>query len=474
MLRKAGEFCKLAQIIPAVKSLKLFVPFLFSVLFHPMLAQQNHLEVLGHSRIIGNLDIRAAETDSSIFIGTNAGVNDDGDNLNTIIGVRSAMSNSSGSLNVSIGFESFLNNIEGTRNTSTGTFSMYDNLSGYDNTANGFNSMVKNTTGRRNTAVGANALRGNENGHFNVAIGYGTLFSADSVMANTTVGFQAGATSSGAYNTMIGYNTGFENSGGSKNTYLGALSNAQYPGLTNAIAIGYNANVTCSNCATIGGVGGDAVKLGIGTDTPEKTLDIHGELIVREHSKIAVFESSGNNAFVEIVPNSAMSGTSVGYFDDIDDKYFFVNTPEGGFGEFIIRADGKTGIGVLDPSSQFQVGTNGDGTVATANAWNTFSDARWKKDIRRLNNASQLIENIHAYSYLWKDGDDQKRQIGVIAQEVEKALPELVVTDANGYKSVDYGKLSAVLIETVKEQQTRINALEKRLSAIENQSADYH
>jgi Ca2+-binding EF-hand superfamily protein len=58
------------------------------------------------------------------------------------------------------------------------------------------------------------------------------------------------------------------------------------------------------------------------------------------------------------------------------------------------------------------------------------------------------------------------RQIGLIAQEVEEVIPELVNTTDNGYKSVDYAKLVSVLVEAVKEQQKQIEALEERISSI--------
>ena len=58
-----------------------------------------------------------------------------------------------------------------------------------------------------------------------------------------------------------------------------------------------------------------------------------------------------------------------------------------------------------------------------------------------------------------------KNPIGVIAQEVENILPELVSTDNNGYKAVDYTKLTPVLIEAMKEQQAIIDSQDKRLEA---------
>jgi hypothetical protein len=59
-----------------------------------------------------------------------------------------------------------------------------------------------------------------------------------------------------------------------------------------------------------------------------------------------------------------------------------------------------------------------------------------------------------------------ERQIGFSAQEVEKLFPEIVKTDANGYKSVDYARLTPVLVEAIKEQQQKIDKLEEQLNEV--------
>jgi hypothetical protein len=65
------------------------------------------------------------------------------------------------------------------------------------------------------------------------------------------------------------------------------------------------------------------------------------------------------------------------------------------------------------------------------------------------------------YQYKTKEfpneGFSDKQQVGVIAQEVEAVLPEVVLTDKNGYKSVDYSKIVSLLIEGIKEQQKQLD-----------------
>ena len=100
------------------------------------------------------------------------------------------------------------------------------------------------------------------------------------------------------------------------------------------------------------------------------------------------------------------------------------------------------------------------------------SDLRLKQNIQTLENSLAKITQLRGVSFNWQDpakGVDP--QIGVIAQEVEQVLPELVSTDEAGYKSVAYGKFVSVLLEAVKELQkekdAEIQALTERLAALE-------
>lgn len=130
---------------------------------------------------------------------------------------------------------------------------------------------------------------------------------------------------------------------------------------------------------------------------------------------------------------------------------------------------GNIGIGTTTPGYRLQVGNSGDGSTARANAWQTFSDRSLKRDLSLIDDPIHKIEQVSGYYYYWKDGDDKSRQTGVIAQEVEEVLPEIVQTDAEGIKSLDYSKLTPLLIEAVKEQQSYIEDLENRLSVLEKQ-----
>jgi len=97
------------------------------------------------------------------------------------------------------------------------------------------------------------------------------------------------------------------------------------------------------------------------------------------------------------------------------------------------------------------------------------SDKRWKKNIKPLESSLDKISNLKGVSYEWKTdeypdvGMTEGKQIGLIAQEVEEVLPELVSEDKDGYKAVSYTKLTAVLVEAVKELKIQNQAQKETL-----------
>jgi hypothetical protein len=96
------------------------------------------------------------------------------------------------------------------------------------------------------------------------------------------------------------------------------------------------------------------------------------------------------------------------------------------------------------------------------------SDARLKDNITVIESPLEKVSKINGVSFNWNDKQSAyevgKKDIGVIAQEVEEVLPELVTTRDNGYKAVRYEKIVALLIEAIKEQQTQINSLTDKLN----------
>jgi hypothetical protein len=91
------------------------------------------------------------------------------------------------------------------------------------------------------------------------------------------------------------------------------------------------------------------------------------------------------------------------------------------------------------------------------------SDKRYKDNIVNISSPLDKLSKINGVSFNWNEishKETGKKDIGVIAQEIEEVLPEIVETRDNGYKAVDYPKLTALLIEAVKELSDKVKKLE--------------
>jgi flagellar biosynthesis chaperone FliJ len=94
--------------------------------------------------------------------------------------------------------------------------------------------------------------------------------------------------------------------------------------------------------------------------------------------------------------------------------------------------------------------------------------------VATIGNALATVQQLRGVSYDWKRKDfpemnfKQGKDLGLIAQEVEKVLPELVNTDEKGFKSVQYSHLVSVLVEAIKEQQKQIETLKAEVSDKDN------
>ncbi len=117
------------------------------------------------------------------------------------------------------------------------------------------------------------------------------------------------------------------------------------------------------------------------------------------------------------------------------------------------------------------------GKSITAQTCCSSSDKRFKKNITGITNALQLTDSLQGVYYDWRCNEfpersfSSNRQIGLIAQDVEKVLPMVVNQDNEGYKSISYDKISALLIEAIKEQQTIIKSQDDRIKKLEQEMA---
>jgi hypothetical protein len=132
-----------------------------------------------------------------------------------------------------------------------------------------------------------------------------------------------------------------------------------------------------------------------------------------------------------------------------------------------ITKDGNVGIGTTNPTFRLQLPNvaNASGR-GQANAWVTYSSRRWKTNITPITSAVEKVQRLHGVYYDWKANG--KHDIGLIAEEVGKVIPEVVQYETNGKDatSVDYARLVALLIEAVKEQQKEITALQATVKSL--------
>lgn len=139
--------------------------------------------------------LESVNTGSSVFIGYQAGLNDDLSNEQVFIGHNTGVLNTSGGLNVAIGTRAFFYNTTGDANTTMGHQTGHRNTTGRNNTALGSNANFSNTTGGFNTAIGSNANYYNTTGSNNTAIGHnaGGGPRLHSKSGNVSIGYNAGS-----------------------------------------------------------------------------------------------------------------------------------------------------------------------------------------------------------------------------------------------------------------------------------------
>jgi hypothetical protein len=124
---------------------------------------------------------------------------------------------------------------------------------------------------------------------------------------------------------------------------------------------------------------------------------------------------------------------------------------------------GNVGIGSAAPAYTLDV----SGTIRATGDVIAYSDSRVKTDLKLIDNALNKVSNIHGYTFLRTDTENPVRQAGVIAQEVREILPEVVYKDDKGMYNVAYGNMVALLIEAIKEERQKREALEERITLME-------
>ncbi len=392
-------------------------------------------------------------------------------NFNTAIGYKVLEKNLAGNSNTAIGAESLLVNEgvginKGSFNTATGSQTLKANTVGSYNTANGFSALVKNINGDYNTAVGYYALSSNTSGKYNTAIGNGTLYSFTSGEKNIAIGTDA-------LNLKISGDNNVANGSQSLNNNLFGSNN---------IAIGYQAGFfeTGSNKLYIESSNGDANSALIYGDFQTNFLRFNADVEVNTGS----LNVDGGTFFVDEVNNRVGIGTEspstklqiVGGTDAklFNNTGYIVSGPEDGLNividnnEILARNNGST-------SNLFLQKEGGDviagadiralGNVYASGVMLT-SDRRLKRDISNLSYGLKEILQLEPKSYFFINSKQEYKSIGLIAQEVQPIIKEIVHTrdDYEKSLSINYIELIPILINAVKEQDAKIQELEKQLS----------
>jgi len=392
----------------------------------------------------------------------------------TAVGAFALLANTTGTSNVGIGgfdgttASALRQNTTGNQNTAVGVGALQANTTASQNTAVGYQALSANTTGLGNSAVGDSALDANTTGAYNVAFGVSALSAnttADSNVAigtsalefnttgtsNTAVGTSSlDANTTGNNNTAIGLNALGSNTTGSGNT---ALGRSALPANTTAsanTAVGYatmNANTTGASNTAIGEGAGFAITTGsnnicIGAGSGEATVNL---------------TTGANNIYIGTLSRGSASAN----------------------GQEIVLGYNTTGKGT---NTGF-INPNGGGVYQGNNSstWSTTSDERIKKNIVDNTTGLDAINQVQVRNFEYRTEDEitelpthsaidkQGVQLGVIAQEIQTILPDMVKEESTGVLSVNPDNMTWYLVNAVKELSAKNDALEARLATLEGE-----
>ena len=335
---------------------------------------------------------------------------------NTAEGQAALLSLTTGGFNTAVGLLSLRSLTEGSFNTGIGAGTLIASM-GSENTATGAGALLSNTIGNYNTANGAFALFSNTQGFAQTAIGDRALFSNTTGDFNTAVGYQAlNRNIDGNANTANGLSALLNNTTGNGNTshgYRALVENTTGSGNTAVGASALTANTTGSSNIALGSTAG------INVVSASNVICIGAQV-------------SGAN-----VSNSCYIGQIFGV------------TSSGGTAVFI----------------------NGSGKLGT-----TTSSRRFKEEIKPMERASEALFALKPVTFRYKKDLDSARtpQFGLVAEDVEKVDPDLVVRDKEGKPySVRYEQVNAMLLNEFlkehrrnEEQQATIARQQKQIEVL--------
>ena len=414
-----------------------------------------------------------------------------GDN-NTAIGFNALDANTTGPSNTAVGKDALLKNTEGDQNTAIGLSALCANTTGGNNVAVGLNALCKNTTATQNVAVGVysgrdtttgagntslgySSLRVNSEGACNVAIGNSALDANTTAIDNVAVGFAAlKSNTTGTRNTAVGTSALCTNTTASDNTAVGRCSLRKTTTGCQNTAMGKDALICNTTGDTLVGVGFGALRCNTTADNntavghgafEENTTGTNG-VSVGFDAGCANTTGAGNTNIGKVAGAVATTGQSnimIGYLScnsgaNVNDEIMIgVNTVAKGAATTFINANG----------GPIYAGNN------SANL-STTSDRRIKKNIVDNNTGLEKINQIRIRNFEYRTEDEITEvpshaailnkgiQLGVIAQEIEPILPDVVRVESTGVKTVDPGNLTFYIINAIKELKEEIDKLKNK------------
>ena len=350
---------------------------------------------------------------------------------NTAVGVNSLSSTTTGGWNTAIGAGALRFNT-GVENTAVGFQALFNNTTGISNTANGYQALFSNTDGFTNTANGAFALANNRIADNNTATGFGALY-RNTGMQNTANGAYALSSNTlGHDNTATGYIALSSNTTGIQNTVTGAFALANNRIANNNTADGFqalNSNTGAGNTA-IGskallsnstGTFNIGLGLSAGTNltTGSNNIAIGNYGVAGESNTIRIGQAQ-TRTFIKGISGVAIAGAAV-----------------------VVNANGQ--LGVVPSSADF------------------------KHEARPMAEESEAILALKPVSFCYDQDIDEDGlpQFGLVAEDVEKVNPDLVLRDKEGKPySVRYDQVNAMLLNEFLKEHRKVEKLEATVAAL--------
>ncbi|MFH2049049.1 MAG: tail fiber domain-containing protein [bacterium] len=212
------------------------------------------------------------------------------------------------------------------------------------------------------------------------------------------------------------------------------------------------------------------------TKNKSTSLNIYSDPLGGANQELITMSATGSDAEMRM-GMGAPSGSSSSYISLKSDASGGTIEVVGAGGAtasppIMILSDATTariGIGTSDPLQALHV----VGNICYTGSIGTCSDAAFKKDIEPINDALDAVDHIRGVKYSWRTEQfpekkfSSDRQVGLIAQEVKEVLPEAVALQTDGYYTIDYSRLTPLLLEAIKELKKQNDDLTKRLEALE-------